>query len=50
MKYYIDYRGYGKYRYPVVKRANGRKLKELENRGEELYNSSREAKEEAKKK
>ena len=47
MKYYLEKKGFGKHFYYVSKPATGNKLKQLENSGEPLFDSRKEALEHA---
>jgi len=47
VKYCLEERGHGKFKYFVPKPVSGKKLKEMERSGEELFDSRQEAYKEA---
>jgi len=49
-KYYLEFRDFGKFSYWVPKACTPKKLKELQESGEPIYDSKGEAKKEALKK
>ena len=42
-KYCLEERGHGKYKYYIAKPVSGKKLKEMQEKGEELFDSRKEA-------